>query len=146
MNNKSIIIIIVVALFAAGGIFVLSRGSTSSPRVTDVNIEDTPQAENNIVYSPQGFSPKTITVAQGTTVTFVNSSNRPFWPATNVHPTHTKYPGSDISKCSTQKGTFFDACEDIDPGKSYSFTFSEVGEWGFHDHLNPTATGTVVVK
>ena len=70
-----------------------------------------------------------------------------FWPASNLHPTHTVYPGSNITKCDTSDRTrLFDACEAMGPDARYSFIFTEVGEWRFHDHINPQATGTIIVS
>ena len=72
---------------------------------------------------------------------------RSFWPASNIHPTHSAYPGSGIEKCSTGgKGSVFDACEPLSSGARYSFIFNQVGQWRFHDHINPQATGTVIVS
>src|SRR3989344_7060009 len=130
-NNNVIIVGVGVMLLAAGGFLVMSRNAQTPPT------NSTPQDENTIVYTSAGFSPKNLTVKAGTAVTFVNESTRPTWPATDVHPTHTEYPNSDISKCGTaEEGSTFDACRNVEPGETYSFTFNEVGEWGFHDHLN----------
>ena len=86
-----------------------------------------------IEMTSSGFSPSNITVTSGTTVVFKNTDTKPHWPASNPHPTHTDLPG-------------FDALKSIDPGQSYSFTFTKVGTWGFHDHLNPTHGGHVTVQ
>jgi len=32
------------------------------------------------------------------------------------------------------------------PGESWSFKFDEGGTWKYHDHLNPGATGMIVVE
>lgn len=80
-----------------------------------------------------GFSPQTLTVQAGDTVTFENTSDDDHWPASNVHPTHELYPG-------------FDAQNAVLPGDSYSFTFERAGRWGYHDHLNPDLQGTIVVE
>ncbi|MDP3735588.1 MAG: hypothetical protein Q8R39_04135 [bacterium] len=67
-----------------------------------------------------------------------------------MHPTHKLYPGSDIKKCGTlqggEKNAMFDACGAVTPGASWSFTFTELGSWKYHDHLNPLHTGTIVVE
>ncbi len=94
----------------------------------------------------EGFSPSTLTVAKGTTVEFKNTVSRKSWPASNSHPTHTEYPGSGINKCKLSPETIFDACKSLKEGESFSFTFDEVGTWGFHDHLKPAFTGTITVE
>ncbi len=79
-----------------------------------------------------GFEPATVTVKKGTKVTFVNKDTVPHWPASAPHPTHTDLPG-------------FDALKGIATGASYSFTFTQVGTWKFHDHLIPNKFGSVIV-
>lgn len=81
----------------------------------------------------EGFSPSTLTVEQGTTVKFENTSDDDKWPASNVHPTHQLYPG-------------FDAGNAVLSGESYSFTFDRAGRWGYHDHLAPEIQSTIVVE
>lgn len=102
----------------------------SSPTVTTSN--ESP-AETVIVYTVSGFSPSSLTVKQGTAITFKNSSSSPFRPASDPHPIHTAYRE-------------FDAKQTIAAGQSYTFTFDKVGSWGYHDHLNPIRVGTIVVE
>jgi plastocyanin len=89
--------------------------------------------DNIVKFTDNGFEPSTLTVDSDTTVEFENKSNDDFWPASNVHPTHLLYPG-------------FDAKKPVLPGDSYSFTFTKVGSWGYHNHLEPDVQGTIVVK
>ncbi len=104
--------------------------------------------EGNIVeITSSGFSPLTMRVSDGESVTFVNAGNRASWPASDVHPTHRSYPGSDISKCEgSERGEIFDACRGLGEGESYTFTFDEKGEWKYHDHLNSANKGTIIVE
>lgn len=81
---------------------------------------------------PSGFSPKTITIKVGDTVTWTNNDTRDHWPASSRHPTHQDLPG-------------FDALGDVVPGASYSFTFTEVGSWVMHDHRKPGDWAMIVV-
>ena len=112
--------------------------TTPSPQdaVGPVNEEELPVTfaieEGSIVMNENGFSPATITVPKGTLVVFSNKGSRPHWPASAVHPTHELLPG-------------FDALRGIAPGESYSFTFTKAGTWKYHDHLNPSRTGSVTV-
>lgn len=85
-----------------------------------------------VAYGANGFSPSSITVAVGETVVFMNENSVDMWPASAPHPTHTDYPE-------------FDAKKPVAPGNSYSFTFTRVGTWKYHNHLNPTHFGSVVV-
>lgn len=125
--------------------------------------EDTAEPDNvqsgevTVQATDSGFQPETVTVEKGTTVVWENTDDRAIWPASNVHPTHTQYPGGDYGQSGTyqgsqacsgqgqQKGDAFDACEQISPGESYAFTFEETGTWNYHDHLRSSMTGTINV-
>jgi plastocyanin len=112
-----------------------------------VDVEVIAPAEHTVEMTSSGFSPNAITISKGDTVTFVNADGGSYWPASAIHPTHTVYPGSNINKCATdERSKIFDACENIKQGESWSFTFNEVGEWNYHDHNNPSRTGTIVVQ
>lgn len=89
--------------------------------------------ELRISMDETGFTPETVTVSPGTTVIFVNNGQGPHRPASAVHPTHEVLPG-------------FDSKRGLTTGESYSFTFTQAGNWKFHDHLNPQFTGSVVVE
>ena len=101
-----------------------------------------------IRYVDGRYVPEAVHISVGQEVVWVSEDGeRLFWPASNIHPTHTAYPGSDIQKCGTdaQQG-IFDACEGLSRGAEYSFVFTRAGQWRFHDHINPRATGTVIVS
>ena len=99
-----------------------------------------------IVYADGVYTPDMVHIRKGERVLWVNEGSV-FWPAANLHPTHKQYPGSNIMKCGTdERSMLFDACEAMGPGAAYSFVFDEVGEWKFHDHINPRATGVVIVE
>lgn len=94
-----------------------------------------------------GFHPETLTIKGGDTVIFVNKDTITHWPASDVHPLHTVYPGSGIYKCNTPEQTkIFDACRRLTQGVEYSFTFNEIGEWSYHDHTRPSLTGKIIVE
>ncbi|MCH7883378.1 hypothetical protein IIA95_03105 [Patescibacteria group bacterium] len=79
-----------------------------------------------------GFYPKKITIREGETITFKTTRDIYFWPASNLHPTHTLYPE-------------FDPAEPISPDKKWGFQFDQVGIWEYHDHLTPYFKGTIIV-
>lgn len=106
------------------------------------------ETKGNVVeITSSGFSPQSLTISQGLAVTFINKGSALSWPASAVHPTHKVYPRSDINKCATlEEKNIFDACKGLKRGESYSFTFNEKGSWRYHDHLNPSSTGVIVVE
>ncbi|MDO8751987.1 MAG: hypothetical protein Q7J22_00315 [Candidatus Wolfebacteria bacterium] len=141
----------IVLVVLIGGAVYLLRGNFTEKRdemsATSTPEEAVPLGAGMIVYTDGGFSPSPLTVKAGETVTFKNESGREVWPASAMHPTHTGYPGSDIEKCdSAAPGEMFDACGPVMAGESWGFQFNEVGEWAYHDHLNTSYFGKVVVE
>ena len=125
----------------------------TTPTATPTEVEtsevttEVKTSEVIIKITDNGFEPKEIEITKGTKVIWINESNRPSWPASDIHPTHRLYPGSGIEKCGTpEQDKIFDACKGLAQGESWSFTFNEIGEWGYHDHLNPIWTGKIIVK
>lgn len=99
-----------------------------------------------VAYTEQGFSPKSITVTLGTTVTFLNQSSESMWVASAKHPDHTVYSGTSLSQhCPDTTNSAFDACAAVASGGSFSFTFNKEGTWKYHNHLNASQTGVVIV-
>jgi len=78
------------------------------------------------------FSPAVVKIKVGDTVKWINDDSAPHQVASNPHPVHTDLPGleSDV----------------LSKGGSYSFTFDKAGTWGYHCHIHPMMTGTVVVE
>jgi plastocyanin len=70
------------------------------------------------------FSPASITVEPGTTVTWVNQGQAP----------HT----------ATHTGGAFDSGT-LQPGESYSYTFNQAGNYAYYCRVHPSMTGTIVV-
>ncbi len=110
-----------------------TQGQQSSPPAS-------PATGKTIEIMSSKFSPDTLTIGVGETVTWINKDSVSHWPASAVHPTHAVYP--EAGGCM---GSKFDACKALSPGESFSFTFNQKGTWGYHDHLNPTLTGTIIV-
>lgn len=112
-------------------------GSVPTPTPTPTPMSQT----NTVTYSNSGYSPSTITVQQGQTVTWKNESSFPMWTASGIHPTHSIYP--TIGGCI---GSTFDACQGIASGETWSFRFDHVGTWRYHNHSNSSHTGIIIVE
>ncbi len=103
-----------------------------------------PKGPNTVEYTDAGFSPASLTVKVGDTVTFVNHSSGKMWVASDPHPTHEGYSGTPASvHCPDTAGTAFDQCS---IGNTYTFTFQKVGTWGYHNHTNRNQGGTIIVQ
>jgi plastocyanin len=150
--GKYIIIAIVVVVLLGGGFYLMkgqsntqqqtatstqtaqqnSQQSSMKTQPTNVSTSGNAAGTNAVSYTANGFEPNSITIKSGQTVTWTNKVSDEVWVASNPHPTHTDYPG-------------FDELKSMSTGQTYSFTFTKVGKWGYHNHLNPSQQGTVVV-
>lgn len=143
--SKNIYIIIGGAIIIVLGGFLLLK-SGNAPEVSILAPSENGEVIT-VTYTDSGYSPKEVIISQGGTVTFLNESSRTMWPATAIHPIHTIYPGSGILKCGTaEQPRIFDACKGITQSASWSFIFQEQGSWGYHDHLNISRTGKIIVQ
>jgi plastocyanin len=109
------------------------NSNTNSTVNTNGSVANTNSVQTtNISITSQGFSPPIITVKAGAIVTWTNNSLSTVRVASDPHPTHTDLPGLDSGV--------------LNSGASYSFTFTQIGQWGYHDHLSPSVTGKVIVE
>lgn len=159
MNTKLIVGLLVVVVGLGIGWYVMKGGYGTqnglTPKQTMPVFETTPvptemivttdeglgagvekggvtSASAAVTYIDSGYTPNTITVKKGTTVTWTNQSSGGMWTASAVHPTHQLLPG-------------FDELASVAKSGSYSYTFEKVGTWKYHNHVKASDTGTVVV-
>ncbi|HYE22305.1 MAG TPA: hypothetical protein VD998_01805 [Verrucomicrobiae bacterium] len=136
MNNKKLTITILILALVAGAVWIFKAENTNKPQSEREKFFSKDQISSSDVVIRQtesGYEPETITIKKGQRVVWVNETNTFIWPASNLHPTHNIYPE-------------FDPREPFDKGMAWSFTFDEVGEWSFHDHLKPNRRGMVKVE
>lgn len=154
MRGAIIAILIIVILAALGWFFYVSNQTkTEEPAATTQaeTQEATPSSEakpqeeseetsqtssNTITYNDSGFSPASLTVKSGETITWVNNSGSTVQVGSDDHPTHT------INRELTNDQFIIE----LAPGESSSVQLSKKGEWGYHDHLKPGMTGTIIVE
>lgn len=150
--NK-ILVGVVAAIVVVGGFLIFSNKTKNTPTVNvspTVSATAAPMATNSantVTLTSSGFEPQTLTVKVGTTVTWIDKSSDPMWIASGVHPIHSLYDGTSFSehcKAGYSGPTPFDECEGS--SNDYSFTFTKKGTFIYHDHLNPSETGTIVVE
>jgi len=93
----------------------------------------TPAGVVTVVRTDHGFEPARLSIPVGTTVQFTAStSDGSFWPASDAHPSHGIYPD-------------FDPQQAVATTDTWEFTFSDIGSWGYHDHVRPSFTGEIIV-
>lgn len=104
---------------------------------------DTAPMAATITYTAAGFTPSSITIKKGGTVTWVNDGGGNMWVGSAMHPTHTAYDGTTLAEhCATSSDGSFDQCKN---GDTYSFTFDKVGKWNYHNHSRSSHFGSVTV-
>ena len=94
-----------------------------------------------MISSPQvdigskGFIPATISITVGQSVTWKNTdvNMKAHWVASDPYPIDNALPG-------------LNSHGSIKPDDSYSYIFSKAGTYTYHDNLDPSLTGTVIVK
>ena len=119
----------------------LSVSPTLSPSPTPSATPTPFQQSNTATYTGSGYSPAMITIKKGQTVTWKNESSSKMWTASAMHPTHSLYPTSGGCLGST-----FDACMGIASGGTWSFKFDIVGTWKYHNHMDSSHMGTIIVE
>ena len=113
----AVFILVVVAV----GIFELTTSNSSNVvRVATVRI------------TSSGFQPATLSVKQGTKVTWTNDDATLHQIMANPFPKGTGLPGlkSQI----------------LNNGQTYTYVASTSGTFGYHDQLKPTTNGTLIVQ
>lgn len=96
-------------------------------------VDMTGRSEVSVVMQDLKFSPAQIVVSKGTKVTWTNKELASHFVNSDPHPSH---------------NTFVDLnSQAIDQGQSYSFTFSQAGEWGYHCSAHfPLMVAQIIVR
>jgi plastocyanin len=106
-----------------------STSSTCLPKA-DLATTVTLEYRDRQFFAPEASeATTTVCIPLGGTVTWVNKSSGEMQIASDPHPTHFDLVGFDSLSSKT----------------TYSFTFTKAGTWGYHNHADSEATGTVIV-
>jgi plastocyanin len=124
---KKKVIGVISVMFAAASLAILGCSKDSSnPYGTSSSSQNPPPGQSNTVTMINiAFSPSTLTVSKGTTVTWQN----------NDGVTHT----------STSDDGLWDT-GNIAPGSSKDVTFSNAGTFKYHCTIHASMTGTIIVQ
>ena len=144
MNKKVVISIAVIVIILGAAAWWLASSMQSTPSQT----KSTSQESNNsssttsggtaknaaatITYKDDGFSPATLSINAGETIQIANESSSPLQFSSNDHPTHTHDTELNMAV--------------IQPGNVGTITPTKTGTWGYHNHLQPSHTGSLTVK
>src|SRR3989344_4435351 len=140
--------VIIVIVIAGAGWWYVSQSAPAPAASNTGELTGTVTAPKSVtvLYGADGFSPSTVTIKKGDTVTFTNNGGGDMWVATAQHPAHSGYDGTPLSTHCAAGYTGpvpFDQCA---AGTSYSFMFNQAGTWNYHNHNNDADFGKVVVE
>jgi len=110
----------VVTLFGSPGRVLAGHEMAPTPTIQVAQAADTQITIDNFV-----FSPATLTVATGTTVTWTNQD--------------------DMVHTVTAESRLF-ASKGLETGDTYSYTFTTAGTYAYYCALHPKMTATIIVK
>jgi hypothetical protein len=143
MNRKKIIVVV----FFISGVCIfllmvnfLDKLSDNDPCVTDTAMVPTALAHDvlvsTIIFKENAVFPLCSSVLSGGTIIWVNESGKKIQVSSDPHPVH-----SDNSEISDGKFVL-----ELEPGQSTSVVLTRRGKFGFHDHLNPSLVGKIIVE
>lgn len=148
-NASKIATVIVIAIIILGGGYLILHKSSNSPAPA-AESSSTPAASHQtasdtqaatppattaaatITYTSKGFEPASTTVKSGDTVKIANTSDEAMSFNSDPHPTHTDNPQLNVGE--------------VDAGQSKTVTLTTKGNWGFHNHFDPSERGRIVVQ
>jgi plastocyanin len=136
------IVVIVLAIIGGGAVVLNNKNDGKSSNTTSTSHSQAasntqsnssqPAAENTITYTDNGFSPATLTVTSGTKITIKNNSSGLLQFDSDPHPEHTDDPELNVGSIAS--------------GDSATITVTKTGSHGYHNHLNASDTGTIIVE
>lgn len=137
MNKNLIIGLVAIVIIGVGGYVLYKNNYSSNSSAPSTSSQSSSSGSNQkaaatITYSNSGFSPSTTTVKSGSTVAIKNTSSSDMRLQSNPHPTHTDDTDLNI-------GT-------VAAGQTKSFTVTNKGTFGFHNHLNPGDTAKITIQ
>lgn len=81
----------------------------------------------------EGFILNSLEVSKGTKVVWTNNASSSAQISSDPHPLHTDFPE-------------FGTGPALQTGQTFEFTFNKEMTFKYHDHLNASSTGTIIVK
>ncbi len=149
--KTGVIVAIVAVLIIGGGAFAIKKkndNDKSKESATTSQSTSTTTSSNNsapsdqpspdtsavatITYGDTGFSPSKITVKAGSKVEIKNTTSHNMQFDSDPHPVHTD--DTDLNAGL------------VAAGGSMTFTVTKKGTFGYHNHLDPSETGTIIIE
>lgn len=130
----------IIALFIFGAIAIVginsqnsaTDGSTSTNAQPNLNAIQEDDVAATITYTGQGFEPNLSTITDHNYVRVRNRSVRVLNFVSDPYLERTDNPELNVGQ--------------IAPGESKKFYISQKGRWGYHNALDPSESGTIIVQ
>lgn len=137
MNTKTILGPVAVLAVVAVVVLIGKSGKNlyqppAQPKSSAPAGSTTTQGTGSVALTSSGFGPQSLTVKAGTKVVWTNQSGTAAAVNSANHPTHLVYPRLNL-------GSFGN-------GDTLSLVFDQPGTYKYHNHLNASQTGVVVVE
>ncbi|MBI2590509.1 MAG: cupredoxin domain-containing protein [Candidatus Blackburnbacteria bacterium] len=135
---------LVVVLLVLGGGYIIYRSfgnntsslNTAVDRAQELVPTVSEQIENvntqTVEIGANGYSPSSVTIKKGTKVTWKNEGSKMANVSSDPHPQHTSYAPLNLGNIQDQK--------------SASLVFNETGTFNYHNHLQPSQKGSIIVQ
>lgn len=156
MNKNFLYLIVIIVLVVV--VYFLFMGNVQAPQQNNLqgNVQQQNPTNNEpipthktyeVTYTDSSYSPSELTIKVGDTVVFKNLSTKGMWTASALHPVHAVYSGTALQQhCPDPENNDFDQCKAGQPGEFWSFTFNKAGEWDYHNHVNTSHFGKIIVQ
>jgi len=109
------------------------QGNSTESAALEGSASSSPILHETVVdITKDGFSPSTVTVKAGESVSWTNADTGRHAVDSDPHPTNTDYPPLNIGS--------------VEPGDKKSLVFPEPGSYKYHDFDNPQFKGVVIVQ
>ena len=134
---KQVLTSLSVALLIALAAASCGSDSPSSPSPTPTPTPPPNPSTTTITITSAGASPRSVSIAAGGRVTFINNDSRPHDMSSNPHPEHTDCPAINQVGFLTTGQT------------KITGNLTTVRTCGFHDHNEPSTVslqGTIVIQ
>lgn len=125
--QKPIVFLLIATILVLGLLyFTLPK----SPKKTTPT--PTPIQRTEVILNQNGFTPATLTIKKGQAVRWVNQSGRDATVNSDPHPTHNLNRFLNLGQFPS--------------GNSVQAIFNTGGKFDYHNHLNPSQKGSIVVE
>ena len=141
MAKWVIIGVVVIVILGFGGLSLFG-GSSQGKDCTSETAEKSAAATAEVAvvatvaHTDGEFLPNCLQISQGTTVTWVNNGEKDIQIGADPHPVHSG--NKEVSK-----GEYVLT---LGPGEEATVNVEQTGKSAYHNHLNPSAGGAIIVE